>query len=53
MYLAGLELKTIRSITGHATDAQLLDYIKADALMIALKAAEHPYFNNSPLRKAE
>jgi len=44
MFLADVPLKTIRSITGHKSDAQLLEYIKADELTMALKASEHPYF---------
>jgi hypothetical protein len=45
MYLADVPLKTIRAITGHKTDKQLLEYIKADELTLALKASEHPYFS--------
>lgn len=44
MYKAGIPLKDIRAISGHASDKQLLEYIKVSAEETAIKLSQHPYF---------
>ena len=53
MYKAKVPVKTIMSLTGHKTEAQLMEYIKITQEELALEAARLPYFNNTPLKIAK
>lgn len=46
MYLAGIPIKTIMTITGHATVAQLMDYIKITEIEVAESLKDHPFFKH-------
>lgn len=52
MYRAGVPVKTIMSLTGHRTEAQLMTYIKITAEEQALQAAKYEYFTGTPLKVA-
>jgi len=51
MLKAKIPTTYIRSITGHSTDRQLLEYVKLTPEEIALELANHPYFNKTKLKK--
>lgn len=53
MYWAGIPVKIIMSITGHRTEAQLMEYIKVTPEELALEAAKYDYFNGSNLSIAQ
>lgn len=53
MYRAGVPVKTIMSLTGHRTEAQLMAYIKITQEEQALEAAKHVYFTGTPLKVAK
>lgn len=53
MYRAGVPVKTIMSLTGHKSEAQLIDYIKISQEELALKAAENDHFKRGHLRIAQ
>jgi integrase len=44
MYLVGIPIKTIMSITGHSTVAQLMSYIKITEVEVAESIKDHPFF---------
>lgn len=50
MLKAKIPTTYIRSITGHSTDRQLLEYAKLTPEEIALELAGHPYFNKTKLK---
>lgn len=47
MYLNGLKLDHIRVISGHKSNKQLIEYIKADALDHARQLAQYEYFKQN------
>lgn len=53
LYEARVPVKIIMSLTGHRTEAQLMDYIKIKPEELALEAARHEYFTGTPLRVAK
>lgn len=53
LYEAGVPVKIIMSLTGHQTEAQLMDYIKIKPEELALEAARHEYFTGTPLKIAK
>ena len=44
MYLAGIPIKTIMTITGHSSVAQLMSYIKITEIEVAESLKDHPFF---------
>lgn len=44
MYLAGIPIKTIMTITGHSSVAQLMDYIKITEVEVADSLKDHSFF---------
>lgn len=44
MYLAGIPIKTIMTITGHSSVAQLMEYIKITEIEVAESLKDHPFF---------
>jgi len=53
MYKAKVPIKTIMSLTGHRTEAQLFSYIKISQEELALEAAKHEYFTGVKLKIAK
>jgi integrase len=51
MYLAGIPVISIMSISGHKTESQLLSYIKVTPEENAKKLSLHPYFRNGKLKR--
>ena len=45
LYMMGVDEKIIRLFTTHATEAQLLKYMRMDAEMNAIRMADHDFFN--------
>ena len=44
MYLAGIPIKTIMTITGHSSVAQLMEYIKITEIEVAESLKDHSFF---------
>lgn len=50
LYMMGVDMKVIRMFSTHSTEKQLLEYMKMNEEMNAIRMADHPFFKKPGLR---